>query len=231
MSQSIVIYKRLSTTKERQTSSFATQDDYIGLYLDQYAPNSTVIASFEEELSGTDSTRPMLRQALDLCQQHNAILLVAKLDRLGRDVELIAAVIKRVTLKVATMPQADNFQLHIYAALAEQEVAMIRQRIKDGLQKAKERGSKVGHPDAATHMRKTVQPASGTACRARTRAVAAKANRIISDGKALGRPLWAIRDTLNQYLVPTRNGKPWTVMTVSRYARRIDAGLLEARTA
>ena len=57
---------------------------------------------------------------LQLAKAEDAVLLVSKLDRLSRDVEFIAG-IKRVTIRVAAMPYLDNFQLHIYAALAEQE--------------------------------------------------------------------------------------------------------------
>lgn len=59
--------------------------------------------------------------------------LVAKLDRLSRDVEHIASLMRRVDFKVGTMPQADKFQLHLFAALAEQERAFISQRTKDAL--------------------------------------------------------------------------------------------------
>tara|TARA_B110000908_G_scaffold145542_1_gene175910 strand:+ start:277 stop:462 length:186 start_codon:yes stop_codon:yes gene_type:complete len=57
-------------------------------------------------------------KAMEVARQSKATLLVAKLDRLSRDVEFIAGVIKRCDLIVASMPNADKFQLHIYAALA-----------------------------------------------------------------------------------------------------------------
>ncbi len=76
------------------------------------------------------SNRVELNKAIDLARSENATLLVSKLDRLSRDVEFIAGLIKRVNLRVAAMPSADNFQLHIYAALAEQERAFISLRTK-----------------------------------------------------------------------------------------------------
>ncbi|WP_434156961.1 recombinase family protein [Pseudomonas sp. JZ114] len=65
--------------------------------------------------------------------------MVAKLDRLSRDVEHIAAMVKRVPLKVATMPDADAFQLHIYTALAQQEREFIASRTRDALASLKAR--------------------------------------------------------------------------------------------
>lgn len=73
--------------------------------------------------SGGDDDRPQLRAAMEQCRRTGAELLVAKLDRLSRKVSFIAQLMDdpKLRLRVATMPQADKFQLHIYAALAEQE--------------------------------------------------------------------------------------------------------------
>jgi DNA invertase Pin-like site-specific DNA recombinase len=73
-------------------------------------------------------------------------LLVAKLDRLSRKVSFIATLMedRRVSLRVAAMPSADKFQLHIYAALAEQEREFISIRTKAALAEAKVRGVKLG---------------------------------------------------------------------------------------
>lgn len=139
----IVIYKRLSTKRERQTSSFEVQDDYINMFIAQHAPNAKVLAVFEEERSGSDGNRPMAKEAEALCRKTGATLVVAKLDRLSRDVAYIAELIKHVRLKVAVMPFATELELHIYATLAQQELKMIRERVKDGVRKAKERGKRV----------------------------------------------------------------------------------------
>ncbi|WP_404973224.1 recombinase family protein [Vibrio campbellii] len=217
----LVIYKRLSTNKEKQTSSFEVQDDYNRIFIDQHAPQAEVVAVFEEERSGGDNDRPMLKQALDLCEETGATLLVAKLDRLGRDVALVANVIKRVELKVALMPFADNFQLHIYAALAEQEMMMIRERVKDGMRKAKERGSKIGHPNAKQHMAEVVAKA-GTAARSKAADERAKdleelLAEYVSDGKTLAR----IAHLLNIAGRTTPRGKSFTATAVRRMLVRL----------
>ena len=82
-------------------------------------------------------------KAMEVARQSKATLLVAKLDRLSRDVEFIAGVIKRCDLIVASMPNADKFQLHIYAALAWQERLFISLRTKAALAEAKAGGVKL----------------------------------------------------------------------------------------
>ena len=70
--------------------------------------------------SGAASDRPVLESALALCRKHKATLLVQKVDRLSRDLELLARLLKdkAVPVKVAQLPNADNFQLHLFGCLA-----------------------------------------------------------------------------------------------------------------
>ncbi len=96
--------------------------------------------------SGANSQRIKLVDAINLAKKHDAVLLVAKLDRLSRKVSFIAKLMedKKLDFKVATMPHADPFQLHIYAALAEQEREFISKRTKAALAEAKARGTRLG---------------------------------------------------------------------------------------
>ena len=73
--------------------------------------------------SGAASDRPVLESALALCRKHKATLLVQKVDRLSRDLELLARLLKdkAVPVKVAQLPNADNFQLHLFGCLQAQE--------------------------------------------------------------------------------------------------------------
>ena len=70
--------------------------------------------------SGKNSDRPEMNKAIELAKANDAILIVAKLDRLSRSMAFIANLMedKKLKFRVATMPEADEFQLHIYAALA-----------------------------------------------------------------------------------------------------------------
>lgn len=92
--------------------------------------------------------RPLLRQALDKARRLKCAIAVAKLDRLSRDVHFISGLMaQRVQFVVAELgPDVDPFVLHLYAALAEKERAMISRRIKDALRAAKARGVVLGNP-------------------------------------------------------------------------------------
>lgn len=100
---------------------------------------------FEEVESGRKSDRPELVKALALCRATGATLLVAKLDRLARDVHFISGLMKQGVPFVATdYPDTDPFMLHIRATVAEEEARMIATRTKAALAAAKARGTKLG---------------------------------------------------------------------------------------
>jgi DNA invertase Pin-like site-specific DNA recombinase len=126
----VVAYTRVSReAQEKSGLGLEAQLDYIRKAAEQ--KGWTIIATYHDTVSGSvaPSERPECAKAL----LHGLPLVVAKLDRVSRDVEHIAGLMKRAQLKVATMLEADAFQLHIYAALAQQERTFIRQRIKDAL--------------------------------------------------------------------------------------------------
>lgn len=95
--------------------------------------------------------RPKLAEALAHARKAKCAVAVAKLDRLSRDVAFIAGLMaQRVPFIVAELgADADPFTLHLYAALAEKERALISQRTKAALERAKARGVKLGNPNAA----------------------------------------------------------------------------------
>ena len=148
-----VIYRRVSTDEQGKSGlGLEAQDRDIRLYLEGYSDQPfEVVAEFTEVASGSDDRRPELTKALDTARKNGAELLVAKLDRLSRKVSFIASLLddRKVQLRVAAMPQADKFQLHIYAALAEQEREFISIRTKAALKEAKARGVKLNYPDRA----------------------------------------------------------------------------------
>jgi DNA invertase Pin-like site-specific DNA recombinase len=110
-----------------------------------------LLQEFREVESGKDDDRPRLREALNLCQLTGATLIIAKLDRLSRDLHFITSLMKAGTDFVACdMPQASRFTIHIYAALAEQERRFISERTRAALDAAKARGVKLGKPENAT---------------------------------------------------------------------------------
>ncbi|AUR84808.1 resolvase [Vibrio phage 1.063.O._10N.261.45.C7] len=140
----VIIYKRLSKEDRTKTQhGFNSQQRDIDFYLSDV--EHKVIGTFQEFVSGGEDSKPELKKAMELCRTEGATLVVAKLDRLSRRVSQVAAYMEGdVKFKVAALPQADNFQLHLYAALSEQERTMIRQRVKAGLDAAKAKGVKLG---------------------------------------------------------------------------------------
>ena len=139
-----VTYMRVSTKEQgRSGLGLEAQRRDIDLFLENYSEVPFEIAGeFVDVQSGGDNERPQLQEAIALSKSLKCELLVAKLDRLSRKVSFIASLIedKGVDLRVASMPYADKFQLHIYAALAEQERDFISARTKAALQAAKARG-------------------------------------------------------------------------------------------
>ena len=129
-----ITYTRVSTKRQGDSGlGLEAQERDIKLYLENYAtvPHE-VIGSFCAVESGSNADRPELNKAIEQAKHTGATLLVAKLDRLSRSVAFIATLMedKQLEFTVATMPSADKFQLHIYAALAQQEREFISTRTK-----------------------------------------------------------------------------------------------------
>ncbi|OEC41388.1 recombinase family protein [Aeromonas sp. DNP9] len=143
----VVVYHRVSTKGQGESGlGLEAQQRDTDLFLSHYAGDHEVLETFVDVRSGKGNLndRPTLKSAVELCKQTGATLLVAKVDRLSRDVETVAHVIKLVDVRIACLPFADKFQIHLYAALAEQEREFISQRTKAALQQAKARGVKLG---------------------------------------------------------------------------------------
>ena len=150
-SAKFVVLLRVSTKKQGADGlGVAAQRRDIQLFLKQQE-EPEVVAELLEVESGAAADRPVLDQALSLCRKHKATLLVQKVDRLTRDLELLARILKdkEVAVRVAQLPNADNFQLHLFGCLAAQEREFISTRTKAALQAAKARGVQLGNPKLA----------------------------------------------------------------------------------
>lgn len=210
-----VIYTRVSTAEQGKSGlGLEAQHRDIELFLHNFSETPwEIIGEFQDVQSGKVDDRPELQKALQLARKEKAELLVAKLDRLSRDVEFIARTIKQATIRVASMPHADNFQLHIYAALAEQEREFISKRTKAALQVAKERGKKLGGLRDKTMKR-------NEAIQEKARAEAEKVMKIVGPLRNAGQTLSTIAGTLNDMEVKTSRGGQWTPMQVKRVLDR-----------
>jgi len=150
----IVSYLRVSTAQQgRSGLGVEAQREAVAVFA--AAQDLEVKFEFVEEESGKGSDalalRPKLRAALAKAKALGCRVVVAKLDRLSRDVHFISGLMAhRVGFVVAELgPDADPFMLHIYAALAEKERAMISKRTKDALAAAKAKGQILGNPQIA----------------------------------------------------------------------------------
>lgn len=104
---------------------------------------------FTEQESGKRDDRKELRKALDICKKTGATLVIAKLDRLSRNLTFISSLMdSKIKFVCADMPEANEFTIHIFAALAQQERKMISDRTKAALKALKDKGIKLGGPNA-----------------------------------------------------------------------------------
>ena len=144
MANKYLAYYRVSTNRQGQSGlGLEAQQDAVRKYLALHDANLS--GEFTEIESGRKSKRPMLSKALDACRERGAILLIAKLDRLARNVHFISGLLEaNVRFVAVDMPNADRFMLHVYAAMAEEEARRISERTKQALQAAKARGVVLG---------------------------------------------------------------------------------------
>src|ERR1044072_4027084 len=114
-----------------------------------------IIAEFTEIESGKRDDRPELGAALKRAKVTGARLVIAKLDRLSRNVAFLASLQESgVKFTAADMPEADEFTVHILAAVAQRDRKLISERTKAALAAAKARGAKLGNPNGASALRR-----------------------------------------------------------------------------
>lgn len=182
----------------------------------------TIIAEHIEVQTGKGSDalarRPELAAALTAARKAKCAVVVAKLDRLSRDVHFISGLMaERVPFISAELgPEADPFMLHLYAALAEKERALIALRTKDALAAARARGTRLGNPRIAEARDKARQQIATGADRF-ARNVAPLIREIRATGANSFR---AIAAALNARGVPTARGGRWEAATVRNVERR-----------
>jgi DNA invertase Pin-like site-specific DNA recombinase len=144
-----VAYFRVSTSRQGQ-SGLGLEAQKASVYKFM-SSGDELVDSFTEIESGRKSSRPQLQAAIARARQDDAVLLVAKLDRLARNVAFLAALMEsRVRFQAVDLPSADEFTLHILAAVAQKEATAISSRTRDALAAKKARGDKLGTPGNLT---------------------------------------------------------------------------------
>ncbi len=219
--QRYVAYYRVSTQKQGQSGlGLEAQRKAVSDFLDQFGGN--LITEFVEVESGKKADRPEFTKAADYAELANATVLVAKLDRLSRDLHFITSLQKRgIRFKLADLPEVDQLTIHILAAMAEHEARMISLRTKAALAVAKERGVVLGNPQLDQQRNKNTQPANAI----RTSAQHAWREKIIKvinhlENKEGFSSCKAIAAELNARGLSTYRGKPFSIATVSRLRKQ-----------
>lgn len=210
-------YIRVSTTKQgRSGLGLDAQQEAIT----RFAGNSGFAISdfFRDVMSGGDDDRPGLNEAIAQAQRRKCPLVVAKLDRLGRDVHFISGLMRhRVQFVVAELGlDVDPFTLHLWAALAEKERRLISDRTRAALQTKRNRGERLGNPNILE-----VAQAGSDRRRAMADEHAAKVVPIIDEVRRAGiTTLTAIAEALNARGVKTARGGHWHGSTVRNILSR-----------
>jgi DNA invertase Pin-like site-specific DNA recombinase len=208
-----VAYTRVST-REQGHSGLGLEAQRVALARFAGAEGYDLAETFTEveTAKGADALerRPQLAAALVTARKLKAPIIVAKLDRLSRDVHFISGLMThRTPFIVAELgADADPFMLHLYAALAEKERRLISQRTRDALAVRKAQGVKLGGLNA-----KSVANREDARARAETlRPVFAE---------LVGLSANAAAAELNKRAVTTPTGSPWSAVTVLRVQRRL----------
>jgi DNA invertase Pin-like site-specific DNA recombinase len=183
-----------------------------------------LVDSFTEVETGTGKRhRPQLQAAIEACQEHGATLLIAKLDRLARNVHFLSGLMESgVKFQACDMPEADSFTVHILAAVAQREAELISERTRSALAAAKARGTRLGNPQGF---------ASGVQAKGmKTRRQQARKayEGLVLDHictlREAGRSYRQIAERLNALGERTRTGKQWSAMQVQRIYSRYCPG-------
>ena len=225
-----VPYIRVSTASQgRSGLGLEAQQEAIRRFTDAEAIERAGQFIEVETGKGSDALdrRPQLAAAMAQAARLGCPVIVAKLDRLSRDVAFIAGLMaKRVPFIVAELgADVDPFMLHMYAALAEKERSLISERTKAALTAAKARGVRLGNPNGAAALRRA-QKGNAASVQVSKSAAADRAEQlrpVINDLRSRGiASLGAIAAALNDSGMATARGGQWHASSVRNLLARLD---------
>lgn len=220
-----VAYYRVSTAAQGRSG--------LGLEAQQHAVESLcasrgweiIAPPFTEVESGKRADRPELIKALHRAKVTGATLVVAKLDRLSRNVAFLAALQESgVKFIAADMPEANELTVHIMAAVAQAERKAISRRTKEALQAAKARGQRLGNPNGAAALRRAQRGNTASLEAIQTAATdrAEQLRPVIDDMRSRGvASLGGLAAALNEAGMVTARGGRWHASSVRNLLKRI----------
>lgn len=223
--QTVIAYTRVSTkTQSRSGLGLEAQREAIERFADREGLQVAGWFSEAESGKGADalSLRPELAAALKEARKHKAPVVVAKLDRLSRDVHFISGLMaQKVTFIVTELGLHTNpFELHLRAAFAEEERRKISERTIAALAAARARGTKLGM-DAKTDDEILAMVASAARANKDGTLARLKPLKLKIETALLGRTLRAAAEYLNEQEIPSLAGKKWYAPSLLKAARRL----------
>jgi DNA invertase Pin-like site-specific DNA recombinase len=217
-----VAYYRVSTDKQGR-SGLGLEAQRAAVEAHVAGAHGRVCAEFVEMESGRRRDRPQLAAALAAARAHRATLVIAKLDRLARNVHFVAGLMESgVEFVAADMPTVNRLTVHILAAVAEEEARMISARTKAALAAAKVRGVRLGNPNLRAGSPEQARAANAAKAE-RARARAADVLPLLEQARRAG------AETLHQLAValeargvptPSGHGTRWHPVQVARVLGR-----------
>jgi DNA invertase Pin-like site-specific DNA recombinase len=217
-----ISYLRVSTDRQgRSGLGLEAQREAVTQYLN--GGNWRLASEVVEVESGKRADRPKLKEALRLCRLHGATLIIAKLDRLARNVAFVSNLMESgAEFTACDFPQANRLTVHILAAVAEHEAKAISERTKAALAAAKRRGKVLGG-FRGSKISADARELGQQAIRDRTATRTADLAPVIAELQASGiTSLGALARALTERGIPTaRGGKIWQPVQVSRVLRSV----------
>jgi DNA invertase Pin-like site-specific DNA recombinase len=217
-----VSYARVSTERQgRSGLGLEAQRMAVTEYLK--IAQGKLLAEFTEIETGRRRDRPQLQAALELCRRSKAILVIAKLDRLARNVAFVSALLEsRVRFIAVDMPEAEPAFLQMVSVFAEWEARKVSERTKAALAAAKARGTLLGWSSPARQREQRVASQKGAAAiRDRAALFAANTRPVVEAIQRSGvTTLSGIAEALNARGIRTQLGGRWYPTTVRNLLRR-----------
>ncbi|MFD1555402.1 recombinase family protein [Paraburkholderia silviterrae] len=215
-----IAYYRVSTARQGMSGlGLDAQREAVARYLN--GGEWELMGEFTETETGKGANplekRPQLRAALELCKRRGATLIIAKLDRLARNVAFIAGMLEsKVKFVACDMPDANELTVHIMAAFAEHEAKRIGERTRDALAAAKARGVRLGVAGPA-NLKPNLEARKESAD-----AFAGKLAGLIVGFRARSLTQRAMVSELNALGIKAPNGGEWHRGQLCRLLSRID---------
>lgn len=216
-----VAYYRVSTAKQGQSGlGMEAQQAAVAAYLN--GGNWELIDNFQEVETGKGSNaldkRPQLKAALTACRKHGATLIIAKLDRLARNVHFVAGLLEAgVEFVAADMPQANKVMIQMHAVMSEWERDQISARTKAALAAAKARGVVLGKAGAA-NLRPNIEQRQAAA-----KDFVSKLRGVFTGMRARGLSQRQMVEELNVLGIKASRGGEWSLLQVQRVLKAIES--------